>query len=99
MSIWRPSSYETVKILTQRAPQKTIIIGSAGARLWTVATYMIAGQGTLDQVPAHCALREQDVETFERSSTCWTDATIEYLAAADRRRRRSGEAFDSWAGP
>ena len=44
--------YETVKILSNELPSKTTLIGFAGAP-WTVATYMIAGQGTPDQGPAH----------------------------------------------
>mgnify|MGYP000035007715 FL=1 len=44
--------YETVKILRQELPKETTLIGFAGAP-WTVATYMIAGQGTPDQGPGH----------------------------------------------
>ena len=37
--------YETVRILARELPKETTLIGFAGAP-WTVATYMIAGQGS-----------------------------------------------------
>ena len=37
--------YETVRILSRELPRETTLIGFAGAP-WTVATYVIAGQGT-----------------------------------------------------
>src|SRR5438128_10808692 len=43
--------YETVRRLRAKLPDETTLIGFCGAP-WTVATYMIAGHGTLDQGPA-----------------------------------------------
>ena len=43
--------YETVRRLKRDLPAETTLIGFCGAP-WTVATYMIAGQGTPDQAPA-----------------------------------------------
>ena len=57
--------YETVKILSRELPKETTLIGFAGAP-WTVATYMIAGQGTPDQGPAH-ALKDQNLEPLSHN--------------------------------
>ena len=43
--------YETVRRLRRALPATTTLIGFCGAP-WTVATYMIAGQGSADQAPA-----------------------------------------------
>ncbi|MFL4469825.1 uroporphyrinogen decarboxylase [Tateyamaria armeniaca] len=88
--------YETVKILRRELPEETTLIGFAGAP-WTVATYMIAGQGTPDQGPAH-ALREGNVELFEALLARITAATIEYLSAQIEAGAEVVKIFDSWAG-
>ena len=69
--------YETVKILSLELPSDTTLIGFAGAP-WTVATYMIAGQGTPDQGPAH-ALKTENRAVFEGVMARITEATIAYL--------------------
>ena len=71
--------YQTVKNLSSALPSETTLIGFAGAP-WTVATYMIAGQGTPDQGPAH-ALKAEDRETFENVIDLLTDATIDITRA------------------
>jgi len=88
--------YQTVKNLSSALPSETTLIGFAGAP-WTVATYMIAGQGTPDQGPAH-ALKAEDRETFENVIDLLTDATIEYLAMQIDAGAEVVKLFDSWAG-
>ena len=88
--------YNTVRILTQELPSETTLIGFAGAP-WTVATYMIAGQGTPDQGPAH-KLRVEDPETFDALMELLTKATIEYLSAQITAGAEVVKLFDSWAG-
>ncbi|MGB5557979.1 MAG: uroporphyrinogen decarboxylase [Paracoccaceae bacterium] len=88
--------YETVRILTGELPPKTTLIGFAGAP-WTVATYMIAGQGTPDQGPAH-KLRVEDPKTFDALMELLTKATIEYLSAQITAGAEVVKLFDSWAG-
>ena len=88
--------YSTVRILTQELPSETTLIGFAGAP-WTVATYMIAGQGTPDQGPAH-KLRVEDPETFDALMELLTKATIEYLSAQITAGAEVVKLFDSWAG-
>ena len=82
--------YETVGILSRELPCETTLIGFAGAP-WTVATYMIAGQGTKDQGPAH-ALKSQDRETFSKIIDLLTVSTIEYLSKQVEAGGRSGQA-------
>ena len=88
--------YETVKILTRELPDDVTLIGFAGAP-WTVATYMIAGQGTPDQGPAH-ALKDTDKAVFEGLLDLITDGTIEYLSAQIDAGAEVVKLFDSWAG-
>ena len=88
--------YETVKILARALPSETTLIGFAGAP-WTVATYMIAGQGTPDQGPAH-RLMQQDRATFEALLARITEATILYLSAQIDAGAEVVKLFDSWAG-
>lgn len=88
--------YETVRILRRELPDETALIGFAGAP-WTVATYMIAGQGTPDQGPAH-ALRMGNTALFEALLARITAATIDYLAMQIEAGAEVVKIFDSWAG-
>ena len=86
----------TVELVAAELPSDTTLIGFAGAP-WTVATYMIAGQGTKDQGPAH-ALRTGAPEVFDALIDRITDATIEYLSMQVRAGAEVVKIFDSWAG-
>ncbi|MBB1490027.1 MULTISPECIES: uroporphyrinogen decarboxylase [unclassified Paracoccus (in: a-proteobacteria)] len=88
--------YETVRILSRELPRETTLIGFAGAP-WTVATYMIAGRGGLEQAPAH-ALKETDRATFQGIIDRVTEATILYLSAQIEAGAEVVKLFDSWAG-
>ena len=88
--------YETVKILSRELPKETTLIGFAGAP-WTVATYMIAGQGTPDQGPAH-ALKAENRPVFEGIINRLTEGTIEYLSKQIDAGAEVVKLFDSWAG-
>lgn len=88
--------YETVKILSRELPAETTLIGFAGAP-WTVATYMIAGQGTPDQAPAH-ALKDTNKEVFEGLLDIITEGTIDYLSKQIEAGAEVVKLFDSWAG-
>ena len=88
--------YETVKILSKELPAETTLIGFAGAP-WTVATYMIAGQGTPDQGPAH-ALKDTNKEVFEALLDLITEGTIDYLSKQIDAGAEVVKIFDSWAG-
>ena len=88
--------YETLRILTRELPSETTLIGFAGAP-WTVASYMIAGQGTTDQGPAH-ALKSENRAVFQGIIDRLVDATIEYLSMQVQAGAEVVKLFDSWAG-
>lgn len=88
--------YETVRILKRELPAETALIGFAGAP-WTVATYMIAGQGTKDQGPAH-ALKAENRPLFEALIDRLTEGTIDYLSKQVEAGAEVVKLFDSWAG-
>lgn len=88
--------YQTVRNLAGTLPNRTTLIGFAGAP-WTVATYMIAGKGTPDQAPAHL-LKSKDISVFEDLMELITDSTIEYLSQQILAGAEVVKLFDSWAG-
>src|SRR3569833_2854857 len=88
--------YETVRRVRQELDDKTTLIGFCGAP-WTVATYMIAGEGTPDQAPARMfAYREP--ETFALLIDRLVDASIEYLVGQLKAGAECVQLFDTWAG-
>lgn len=88
--------YETVRRLSKSLPMETTLIGFAGAP-WTVATYMVAGQGTSDQGPARHWMYA-DPEGFDRLIDLITEATIAYLSHQILAGAEVVKLFDSWAG-
>lgn len=88
--------YETVRLLKSKLPKDVALIGFAGAP-WTVATYMIAGRGTIDQAPAH-NLMKKDTELFELLINKITMSTIHYLRKQIEAGAEVIKIFDSWAG-
>lgn len=88
--------YQTVKNLRETLPAEVPLIGFAGSP-WTVATYMIAGQGTPDQAPA-LALMAENPALFEKLMDRITEATIHYLSRQVEAGAEVVKLFDSWAG-
>lgn len=88
--------YETVRLTRKALPEKTTLLGFCGAP-WTVATYMIAGEGTSDQAPARLfAYREP--ELFERLMDLLVISSIEYLEGQIAAGADAVQLFDTWAG-
>jgi uroporphyrinogen decarboxylase len=88
--------YETVRKVRQRlAPNKTLI-GFAGAP-WTVATYMVAGQGSRDQSETR-RLAYADSERFAAIIARIEDVTFAYLSGQIEAGAEIIQLFDSWAG-
>lgn len=87
---------ETVAAVRARlAPDKSLI-GFCGAP-WTVATYMVAGEATGDQLPARLiAAREPD--TFQWLIDRLIVASAAYLAAQIRAGADCVQIFDTWSG-
>lgn len=88
--------YETVARLRQDLPRETALIGFCGAP-WTVATYMVGGQGSSDQAAAR-TLAYRDRDTFARLIDVVTNASIDYLDGQVRAGADVLQIFDSWAG-
>jgi uroporphyrinogen decarboxylase len=88
--------YETVRLVRGALPPAVPLIGFAGAP-WTVATYMIAGQGTPDQAPARTLLYRAP-EVFDALIERITEATVLYLLAQVEAGAEVVKLFDSWAG-
>lgn len=88
--------YETVrKVRARLAPEKTLI-GFAGSP-WTVATYMVAGQGSRDQSEAR-RLAYSDPERFGSIIGRIEAITIDYLLGQVEAGAEALQLFDSWAG-
>jgi uroporphyrinogen decarboxylase len=88
--------YETVaRVKAELSPDVTLL-GFCGAP-WTVATYMIAGEGTPDQAPARVfAYRYPDA--FASLIDRITDASIAYLVRQLQAGADAVQIFDTWAG-
>jgi uroporphyrinogen decarboxylase len=88
--------YETVrKVRARLGPGKTLI-GFAGSP-WTVATYMIAGQGSRDQAEAR-RLAYSDPGRFGAIVERIERITIDYLSGQIEAGAEAVQLFDSWAG-
>lgn len=88
--------YETVrKVKAALGPEKALI-GFAGAP-WTVATYMIAGQGSRGQTEAR-RLAYADPDRFAAIIERIESVTLEYLSGQIEAGVEVLQLFDSWAG-
>ena len=88
--------YDTLRILRSELSENITLIGFAGAP-WTVASYMIAGQSTPDQKPAHL-LMLHDKPLFDQLMERIIEATISYLKMQISAGAECIKLFDSWAG-
>ncbi len=87
--------YETVKRLSSALPENVTLLGFAGAP-WTVATYMIAGQGSKDHAAAR-QLGYGEPELFGKILDILVDATTEYLCRQIEAGADVVQIFDSWS--
>ena len=88
--------YETVKLVKAQLPADKTLLGFAGSP-WTVATYMVAGEGSRDQhVTRELAYR--DPQAFQAIIDEITRVTIDYLAGQVLAGAEAVQLFDSWAG-
>jgi uroporphyrinogen decarboxylase len=87
---------DTVGRLREQLPPETALLGFCGAP-WTVATYMIAGQGTPDQAPARLFAYRYP-EAFERLLALLAEVSAEYLISQIDAGADAVQIFDSWAG-
>lgn len=88
--------YETVrKVRAELATDKTML-GFAGSP-WTVATYMVAGEGSRDQHDTR-AMAYRDPSAFQAIIDAVTQVTVEYLCGQIEAGAEAVQLFDSWAG-
>src|SRR5690242_15852052 len=88
--------FETVRRVRAALDHKTTLIGFCGAP-WTVATYMVAGEGTSDQAPARL-LAHRNPDLFERLIRRLTEASVDYLIGQLRAGAECVQVFDTWSG-
>ena len=91
----RPVYEAVAKIRGELASDKALI-GFCGAP-WTVATYIIAGHGTPDQVPARL-FAYRHPEAFDALLNLLADVSAEYLLAQLDAGADVVQIFDSWSG-
>jgi uroporphyrinogen decarboxylase len=88
--------YETIGRVKSELPDNVALLGFCGAP-WTVATYMIAGAASTDQVPAReFAYRFPDV--FESLLELLVEASASYLIRQFEAGVDAVQIFDTWAG-
>lgn len=87
---------ETVSRVRAELPKETTLLGFCGAP-WTLITYMVAGRGTPDQMPARRAAFT-DPKGIDRLIDILVDASIDYLTAQLRAGADAVQIFDTWAG-
>jgi uroporphyrinogen decarboxylase len=90
------SIYKTVALVKARLPVSTTLIGFAGSP-WTVATYMVAGQGSRDHAAARL-MAYSDAQRFGALINTIISTTVEYLAGQVAAGADALMLFDSWAG-
>ena len=88
--------YRTVEKVKARLPAETTLLGFAGSP-WTVATYMVAGQGSRDQAEAR-RLAYADPGGFGAIVDAIAAMTVDYLSGQIRAGAEAVQLFDSWAG-
>jgi uroporphyrinogen decarboxylase len=88
--------YETVRtVKAELEPDKTLI-GFAGSP-WTVATYMVAGQGSREQAEAR-RMAYADPARFGAIVARIEEVTLDYLSGQAEAGAEVLQLFDSWAG-
>jgi uroporphyrinogen decarboxylase len=88
--------YETVKLVKAALPADKTMLGFAGSP-WTVATYMVAGEGSRDQHETR-AMAYRDPAAFQAIIDAITGVTIDYLAGQILAGAEAVQLFDSWSG-
>ena len=88
--------YDTVSRVKALLPADKTLLGFAGSP-WTVATYMVAGEGSRDQHETR-AMAYRDPAAFQAIIDAIIAVTVEYLAGQVAAGAEAVQLFDSWAG-
>jgi uroporphyrinogen decarboxylase len=87
---------DTVRKVAAALPAETTFLGFAGSP-WTVATYMVHGQGSKDQGEAR-RMAHSEPERFGALIEAIITATVDYLSGQIAAGVDAVQLFDSWAG-
>jgi uroporphyrinogen decarboxylase len=88
--------YETVRLCRQQLPADVTMLGFAGSP-WTVATYMVSGEGSKDHHVAR-AMAYRDPEAFGAIIDAIVESSISYLSGQIAAGAEAVQLFDSWSG-
>lgn len=88
--------YETVRRVAAALPPQVTFLGFAGSP-WTVATYMVAGEGSREQAEAR-RFAYRDPKAFGAIIAAIESATLDYLSGQIEAGVHAVQLFDSWAG-
>jgi uroporphyrinogen decarboxylase len=88
--------YETVAKVRAGLGSGRTLLGFAGSP-WTVATYMVAGEGSRDQHVTR-AKAYRDPQGFQKLIDAIVSVTVEYLLGQVAAGAEAVQLFDSWAG-
>jgi uroporphyrinogen decarboxylase len=88
--------YATVREVRAVLPPETTLLGFAGSP-WTIATYMVAGQGSKDQNETR-RMAYLEADRFAELIDAIVVMTIDYLSGQIIAGADAVQLFDSWAG-
>lgn len=88
--------YETVRLVKSQMPENATFMGFAGSP-WTIATYMVNGQGSKDQNETR-RFAYEDPDNFQKLINAIIDITVDYLCGQIDAGVDALQLFDSWAG-
>ena len=88
--------YDTVRKVAAALPPEVTFLGFAGSP-WTIATYMVNGQGSKDQSETR-RMAYMESERFGTLIDAIADMTVDYLSGQIEAGVDAVQLFDSWAG-
>jgi len=88
--------YETVRKVVAQISPETTMLGFAGSP-WTIATYMVNGEGSRDQHETR-AYAYRDPVAFQAIIDAIVEVTVGYLDGQIKAGAEAIQLFDSWAG-
>ncbi len=88
--------YDTVRKVAAALPTHVTLLGFAGSP-WTIATYMVNGQGSKDQSETR-RMAYLEPERFAELIDAIVTITVQYLSGQIKAGADAVQLFDSWAG-
>jgi uroporphyrinogen decarboxylase len=88
--------YETIARVKKELPAEVTLLGFSGGP-WTVATYMVGGGGTIDQLPARLFAYRYP-QAFAQLIDLLVETSADYLIRQFEAGVDAVQIFDTWAG-